>query len=376
MNEQKRLLLIVNTPSFFLSHRLPVALAAQREGYEVHVATAMGIAVSEICSRGFIHHVIPLTRSGKNPFTEFRSLCAILVLFRKIKPDLVHLVTIKPVIYGGLAARIARVPGIVAAVSGLGFIFIAKGLKAKIYRSAIVLLYRLALDRNNIKVIFQNKDDCNTLVQLGVVDITKVIMIPGSGVDLTAYSVKAEPVGVPVVAMATRMLKYKGVLEFIEAAAILRKQKVLARFVLIGAPDPGNPATFSQNEITALCAEGGVELFGYRNDIAELFAASNIVVLPSYGEGLPKVLVEAAACGRAVVTTDIPGCRDAIEPGKTGLLVPVKNAVALADAIGLLLENPDLRKQMGQAGRKLAEREFAIDKIVSAHLVVYRSILT
>jgi glycosyltransferase involved in cell wall biosynthesis len=370
----KRLLFVVNSPAFFISHRLPLALAAKLEGYEVHVATMPGETAGQITDLGLIHHELPLTRSGSSPFKEMFVFIAILRLFRQLNPSLVHLVTIKPVLYGGLAARLARVPGVVAAVSGLGFVFIAKGFKASLVRMGVMSLYRLAFGKRNLLVIFQNIDDRNSFIKAGVLVVEKTVVIRGSGVDLSDYPAIIEPDGVPIVIMAARLLRDKGVREFIAAVRALTQRDIKARFLLVGDADPHNPATLTASELDLIRKEECVELLGYRNDVPELFAASNIVVLPSYREGLPKVLIEAAAAGRAVVTTDVPGCRDAIEPDVTGLLVPVADAKALAAAIQRLIEDVDLRQRMGREGRLLAEKEFAIEKVVQAHLDIYRAL--
>ena len=288
---------------------------------------------------------------------------------------MVHLVTIKPILYGGVAARLAGVPSVVVAVSGLGYVFLASGLKAFFVRAVVAGMYRLVLGKRNLKVIFQNPDDREILVQRSVLRRDKVVMIRGSGVDLSAYSVKPVPKGAPVVVMAARLLRDKGVYEFVEAARLLKQRGLAAQFWLAGAPDAGNPASVDEAELTVWRRAETVKLLGHRNDIEQVFAQSSIVVLPSYREGLPKVLIEAAACGRAVVTTDVSGCRDAVEPGVTGLLVPPRDAVALADAIQRLLLDAGLRERMGLAGRRLAEREFSIEKVVAAHLAVYRKLI-
>lgn len=368
---QKRLLFVVNAPAFFISHRLPVAEGARQAGFEVHVATGPGNACQQIVDAGFKHHLLPLSRSGKNPWAELICFVALCWLMRKVKPELVHLVTIKPVLYGGIAARLTGVSCVVAAVSGLGSVFISQGPKARVLRGVIKPLYRLAFGHRNLKVIFQNPDDRDALVKLNALSIGQSELIRGSGARLADYPFVPEPSGSPVVAMAARLLRDKGVTEFVAVARLLKQRGVDARFWLIGDPDPGNPATVTEAEMCAWQKEGVVELLGYRRDIAQLFALSNMVVLPSYREGLPKVLVEAAACGRAVVTTDVPGCRDAIEEGETGLLVPVRNVDALADAVERLIADSSLRQRLGQAGRQLAEREFAIERIVAAHLAIY-----
>ena len=370
-----RLLFVVNIPEFFLSHRLPLALAAREAGFDVHVATGPGEGAL-ITDLGFAHHIFPLSRGGKNPLVELRSLGALFRLMRQLKPDLVQLVTIKPVLYGGFIARLARVPAVVAAISGLGTVFVDTGGKARRVRKTVEALYRLALGHRNIRVIFQNPDDRAALVALGAVREAQTVLIRGSGVDLSACPALPEPSGTPVVSFAARLLHDKGVREFVEAARILLTRGLDARFWLIGAADPDNPSSVSDLDLIAWRDEAVVEVFGHRTDILELFARSHIVVLPSYREGLPKVLIEAAACGRAIVTTDAPGCRDAIKPDQTGLLVPVSDSMALADAIQRLVEDPVLRQQMGKAGRALAEQMFAIERVVGAHLEVYRELLS
>ena len=368
----KKIIFVVNCPDFFISHRLPLAISAKKEGYEVHVATMPGKSSKRIASIGLIYHELPLTRSGRNPLNELFAFIAIYKLFCQIKPSLVHLVTIKPVLYGGIAARLARVPSVVAAVPGLGFVFIAKGFKASVIRLGIKTLYRLAFGKRNLCVIFQNPSDMNSFIDAGILSAKKTVLIRGSGVNLAEYFVSAEQEGCPVVIMVARLLHDKGVIEFVESARKIKQSGVQARFLLVGDPDPENPATLTVSELDMIREEGSIELLGYRRDISELFRNSNIVVLPSYREGLPRVLVEAAAAGRAVVTTDVPGCRDAIEPGVTGLLAPVRDYEALADVILRLIEDADLRQSMGRAGRRLAEKEFSIEKIVSAHLDIYK----
>lgn len=368
------LLFVVNIPEFFLSHRLPLAIGARNAGFTVHIATGPGSAGQEITELGFEHHLLPISRSGRNPFAELRTLWELYRLMRTIKPDLVHLVTIKPVLYGGLMARLSGVPAMVAAISGLGTVFVDRDQKRSWIRRGVKWLYRLALGHPNAKVIFQNPDDRAALTHMGAVSNDKTALIRGSGVSLASCPMRPEPEGVPVVTFAARLLEDKGVREFIEAARVLKERGVVARFWLAGSPDPGNLTSISEKELSHWSKDGCVEILGYRSDIPNLFANSNIVVLPSYREGLPKALVEAAACGRAVVTTDVPGCRDAIEPESTGLLVPVRDASALVNAIRFLIENPERRKQMGASGRALAEREFAIEKVVDAHLAIYHEL--
>lgn len=372
MSAARRLLFVVNNPAFFMSHRLPVAQAAQRAGYDVHVATMDGPAVADIVALGMTHHVIPMTRSGKHPLQELGTLLALLRLFRRLRPRVVHLVTIKPVLYGGIAARLARVPGMVAAISGLGFVFLSNSLKMRLVRSVVARLYRLALGHPNSRVIFQNASDRDLLKALGAVRDEQVVLIRGAGVDLDLCRATPEPAAPPVVAtMVARLLRDKGVWEFVEAARLLRARGVPVTMRLVGGVDAGNPTSATPAEVEAWQREGCVEALGERADVPQLYAVSHIAVLPSYREGLPKSLIEAAACGRAVVTTDVPGCRDAIDPDKTGLLVPVRDPQALADAIARLAGDAALRQSMGAAGRALAEREFNIERVARLHVELY-----
>lgn len=376
MRKQSEVILfVVNVPEFFLSHRLPVAMAAQRAGYEVHIASSEGLAVQEIQSYGFVHHVIPFARSGQKPLNELATLACLIKLFRYVKPSLVHLITIKPVLYGGIAARLVGVKSIVCAVSGLGTVFLAHSIGARLRRWLVTVLYRFSFKQKNLSVIFQNPDDCKTLLSLDALKINQARIIRGSGVSLDEYPYNPEPDGVPIVVMAARLLKDKGVVEFVEAAKILKERGVLVEMRLIGSPDLGNPTTINQAELDKWRVEGNVDLLGYKEDINVQYSAANIVCLPSYREGLPKSLVEAAACGRAVVTTDVPGCRDAIIPNETGITVPVKDACAIADAIEALVLDPCLRKKMGKSGRALAEEAFAIEKIVDQHMDIYKELL-
>jgi glycosyltransferase involved in cell wall biosynthesis len=254
-------------------------------------------------------------------------------------------------------------------------VFVAHGFKAALLRRVLRPLFRLAFNHPRQVVIFQNIADRDALVEFGAIRAEKGVLIRGSGVDLRAFVYQDERDGIPVVAFAARLLRDKGVLEFVQAARLLRARGVVARFWLIGAPDLGNPTSISEELLASWRSEGVVELLGQRSDIPSLFAQASVICLPSYREGLPKALVEAAAAGRAVVTTDVPGCRDAIDPGKTGLLVPIKDSERLADAIQILIEHPEKRAAMGRAGRRLAEREFSIQRIVDEHMTVYERLL-
>ena len=375
MTAPKRILFVVNAPKFFLSHRLPIAQAAKAEGYDVHVASAFGAQIPEIEGWGFTHHVVPIARSGQNPFNELTTIVKLVGLLRNLKPDLVHLITIKPVLYGGIAARFSGVSAVVSAVSGLGTVFLASSVVAKARRWLVKRMYAAAFKQKKLAVIFQNPDDRATLLSLVPLEPADTRMIRGSGVDLNEYPCLPEPDGTPAVVMAARLLRDKGVFEFVQAAQQLAERNVPVKMRLVGSPDPGNPTSVSEQDLESWKQGGVVELLGYRTDIAEQYAAANIVCLPSYREGLPKSLVEAAACGRAVVTTDVPGCRDAITPDVTGKLTPAKDSTGLADAIESLVRQPESRQKMGREGRKLAEEAFSIEQIVGQHMQIYRDLL-
>lgn len=374
---KKKLIFIVNVDWFFVSHRLPIALKAIADGYEVHLICAITDKDKYLKSLGVIVHPFAFSRSGKKIIRELACIYRLYRLLKCLDPDLIHLITIKPVLYGGMAARLAHVPAVVSAISGLGFLFVErKGVKAGLLRYFAFFLYRIALGHSNQRIIFQNPADMNAFIGTGGVPQEKARIIRGSGVALDDYPMRPESSGgAVVVIMASRLLKDKGVCEFVEAARIVKSKRTDVHFKLIGEPDFGNPASVTVEQVKSWQAEGLVDCLGFRRDIATLFSQAHIIILPSYREGLPKVLIEAAACGRAVITTDVPGCRDAIEPDVSGLLVPPRDAVALAQAIERLLQEDVLRRQMGQAGRELAEREFSIEKVIAAHLAIYQELL-
>jgi glycosyltransferase involved in cell wall biosynthesis len=366
-----KLLFIVNVDWFFVSHRLSIAVDAVKKGYEVHIATTVTDKIDLLESSGIVVHPLALHRSRSGVVVVFKEFLEILSLLRKVTPDIVHLVTIKPMLLGGIAARMASVPAVVSAVSGLGFVFVTSGVIARLRRKVISLIYRLALGHHNQKVIFQNVDDQSKLSKLAALSTDRSVLIHGSGVDLSLYHRQPLPEGVPTVLLAARLLVDKGVREFVRAAGLVNRRERQANFVLVGEVDPLNPASIQQSQLDSWKEDGIVECWGYRDDMEQVLSSATIVVLPSYREGFPKVLIEAAACGRAVVTTDVPGCRDAIEDGVTGLLVPVRNAEAIANAVLILLGDQQRCKEMGRAGRERAEEMFDVKQVVAEHMEVY-----
>lgn len=370
-----KLLFTVNDAGFFLSHRLPVALAARDAGYEVHAATAPGDAVARIRDLGFTHHAVPLSRRGLNPLAELWTLWSLVRLYRRLRPDLIHNVTVKPVLLGGIAARLAGAPAVVSAVSGLGYVFIRQGWKGSMLRFAVQTGYRWALRRRGARVIFQNPDDRETFLTQGLAAAKDCVLIKGSGVDVSRFTPAPEPDGPPVVVLPARMLRDKGVADFVEAARRLRAQGVAARFVLAGGAGDGNPTAIPAAELRSWQDEGAVEWWGFRSDMAAVLRQAHIVCLPSYREGLPKSLIEAAACARPIVSCDVPGCREIARAGENALLVPPRDPGALAEALGRLIGDGELRRRFGARGREIVEAEFSLDRVVGETLKLYAALM-
>ncbi|MET0067269.1 MAG: glycosyltransferase family 4 protein [Candidatus Thiodiazotropha sp.] len=376
MSDPDRLILfVVNDAGFFLSHRLPLALAARDFGFRVCVATPPGDGVEQIEAEGLLHYALPLSRSGANPFAELMTIRELYKLYRNLRPSLVHHVTIKPVLYGTLAARLAKVPAVVNAISGLGFVFLAQGWFSALARAAVLNSYRWLFSRAGLWVIVQNRDDYRYLLDEECLSQEQLELIRGSGVDLRNFTLRPEPEQVPLVVLPARMLWDKGVSEFVAAAHTLKQQGVQARFALVGGIDPNNPESVPARQLADWARDSDIEWWGNRQDMAEVFSQANIICLPSYREGLPKVLLEAAASGRAIVTTDVPGCREVVSEGENGLLVPARESEPLAKALKQLIQDPGLRQAMGQKSRVLAEAEFSIDRVVAQHMSIYRRAL-
>ena len=344
------MLMVVNDATFFLSHRLPLAIGARAAGFDVHVATPRDEASRGIESAGFPLHPFPLTRRGTAPKDELRAIRALVDVYREVQPDIVHHVTAKAILYGGIAARVTRVPAVVHAVSGLGYVFIADSLRARVLRNAIRAAYRVATSHSNCAVIFQNTDDRQMFGS--AIRTPNIVMIRGSGVDLARFRATPLPEGVPLVVLPSRMLWHKGVGELVEAARILRARGVRARVALVGGVDPGNPAAVPRTKLEEWVAEGAVEWWGMRTDMPDVLAQASVVCLPSYREGMPLSLIEACAAGRPIVTTDVPGCRDVLTGGDFGMLVPPRDAPALAVA---------LEKLLGDRPRLFAVRNLPLD---------------
>lgn len=371
-----RLLYVTNIPRFFLSHRLPLALAARDAGFDVQVAASDSdpAAQRSIRDSGLPFHGLPLRQHGMNPWVELRTLRALRALYRELKPDLLHHISIKPVIYGGIAARISGCRNVVQAMSGLGYVFVNRSAKAKLANLLSGPAFKLALGGERAHAIFQNPDDLQRFVERGLVARQRALVIRGSGVDENLFIPRQETVSeLPVVLFAGRLLVQKGISDFVEAARRLRGQ---ARFLVAGYEEPTSPLNVSAGQLQSWAAEGLIEWLGARDDMPAVYAQSNIVCLPStYGEGVPKVLIEAAACARACVTTDTPGCREIVRRGVNGLLAPPQDINALTHAVKRLIESPGERMKMGAAGRQIFLEGFTLRQVVDETLALYADML-
>jgi glycosyltransferase involved in cell wall biosynthesis len=359
---------------YFCSHRLPLAVAAQKAGYTVYVITRVTSHRDVMESAGLKLIPIKLSRRSKNPFAEAVILKQLISIYKCVKPQIVHHVALKPVIYGSIAARITGVPARINAMAGLGYLFSSESLMARLVRPVIKGLFRLLLNNERSTLILQNPDDVEVICGSGTVNRDRVRLIMGSGVDTEEYRRQPESGDVPIVLLASRLLWDKGVGEFVEAARILQREGAVARFILAGEGDDENPGSIGASQLKAWQGEDNIEWWGRCSDMPNVFAKSHIVCLPtSYGEGVPKVLIEAASCGRPIVTTDAPGCREIVIDGENGILVPIKDVDALVRAIRKLLDSPDLRLRMGLAGRQLVKRKFSLTTVVNETLAVYES---
>lgn len=367
----RRLLIFTNDPAVFFPNRHALAQAAKAKRWDVHVAGPPGAGAEAVRKAGWTFHEVPLDRRNLAPWREFPTLVSTWRTLRRVRPDVVHAFALKPILHAGLASRFTRVRGIVATVTGLGYLFLDRRPLSAGARAVLGVALGIALDHPRCVVVFQNPDDRAVFAQLGIVPEPQTMLVRGSGVDLDQYKPAPEPAGPPLVVLAGRMLRDKGVREFVEAARLLRREGVEARFALVGDVDPQNPASIEREELEAWTQEGDVEWWGHRNDMREVFAASHIVCLPSYGEGVPRVLLEGAAIGRPLVASDVPGCREVCLHEETGLLVSARDAPALATALHRLLADPALRVKLGQGARRRVETTFARSIVESEQLALY-----
>lgn len=372
---QQKILFFVSEDWFFCSHFIDRAVAAQQAGYDVGVITRVRTHGDIIRSVGLRLIPLELSRRGKNPFRELGVIRRLVQIYRMERPDIVHQFALKPILYGTIAARLAGVKMIVNAPVGMGYVFSSRQWKARFIRPLVILSYRWLMNPPRSLVVLENPDDERLLIGLRIVNARHARVIRGAGVDLQRFVVSPEPEDAVLVVLAARMLWDKGVGEFVEAARMLRNASVSARFVLVGDTDTANPTAIPESQLLAWQAEGIVEWWGHRDDMPKVLSQAHIICLPSFREGLPKILIEAAASGRAIVATDVPGCREVVRHGENGLLVPARDVLPLAEALKQLILDSSLRQRMGKRGREIAEAEFSVEKVAHETLAVYRSLL-
>jgi glycosyltransferase involved in cell wall biosynthesis len=371
-----KILFLVTEDWFFWSHRLAVARAAKRNGYDVIVATRVNSCAEQIRREGFRLIPLQLIRESYSPLNEFRAIRQVRQLYASEKPDIVYHVALKPILYGSIGVLGRNHLRAINALTGLGYLAASSSRKARFLRLLIWNFFRLFLTRPNQRVLVENLHDKQLLVKKLKVPPERIALIRGSGVDLTRFQPTAEPSGTPLVLLASRMLWIKGIREFVEAARMLRSKRLNARFVLAGDSDPSSPSCVPRQQLREWQSSGSIEWWGHQPDMPPIFKQANLVCLPSHGgEGVPTVLMEAAASGRAIVTTDVPGCRDIVRNGVNGRVVPPANAVALAEAIEELVKNPAMRLEMARRGREIVLNEFSEEMIAEQNLALCGELL-
>jgi glycosyltransferase involved in cell wall biosynthesis len=375
MSVKPKVLFFVAVDWFFCSHFMGRALAAKNAGYEVLVLTQVLEHGDQITQSGLRLIPLELDRRSVNPFSTLKSLSQICRIYRSERPSLVHQVAIKPILLGTLVARLAGIRNIVNAIVGMGYLSTSERRSVRVLRPLLNFALNALLNPVGSRVVFENKDDLRSFVAQGQVRSSDAILIRGAGVAPSQIQHGGGAKGSPLVVLVARLLWDKGIGEYVDAARLLRQRGVKARLAIVGDIDRGNRGCIDPSTIEAWRAEGLVELWGFRTDIAQVLAEATIACLPSYREGLPKSLLEAMAAGLPCVTTDVPGCREAVRHEDNGLLVPAKDSSALADALQRLLLNPDLAKKMGERGRERLEQEFSAQHVNDATLALYREML-
>ena len=373
----KKILFVDNRSQYFVSHRLPLALAVRDQLAEVHVTTLSrrDEDLKTITSNGITFHRLSYNSNDRSVVKPLMLGFELGRLFKELRPDLIHVFTLKAMCVGGFAFLMANESAVVMTVTGLGYAFTSRTLKARLLGKAVSTIMPPLLTRSGDEFVFQNQDDLAVFHNQFRIDRARLSLIRGSGVNTGAYTMLSEKIGIPIVLLVARMLRDKGVFEFVEAATILKREGVQARFVLVGDLDPENPACIPVSQLNEWHESGVVEWRGYCHDMATLFSEAHIVCLPSYREGAPKVLIEAAACGKPIVTTDVSGCREVVRHNHNGLLVPTRDSRALADALRNLINDPGLRISMGQKGRTLAESDFSLERVINENLKLYEKVL-
>ena len=367
-----KIILFANTDWYLYNFRLTQAEALRERGDEVLLVSPDGPYVPRLQAKGFRWLPFQISQHGLNPFTEIQTISRLVGLYRWEKPDLVHQFTIKCVLYGSLACRLLGIRSVVNSVPGLGYVF-REGVDRRSWLRGFILMWYRSLLRHTW-VIFQNPDDRDVFLANHLVNPKQVALIRSSGVDLHRFTPHPEPPGKPLVILPARMLWDKGVGYFVTAARTLQAGGVQARFALVGDADDANPGSVPSSQLRAWEKEAVVECWGWQENMDSVYAQASIVCLPSfYREGVPKTLIEAAACGLPILTSDTPGCREVVRQGENGLLIPARDAEALAEALQKLIQSPDLRRSMGICSRSIAEKEFSLDLVISQTLSFYQA---
>jgi glycosyltransferase involved in cell wall biosynthesis len=368
----RRILYLVNEDFAFLLNRLPMARAARDAGFEVHVATNVNNGTDAIEAEGFILHRIRFQRGGRSPLAAIAAIRAIRKLEAEIRPDIVHHSGLQCCVFGSAAAFNMAFPTI-NAITGLGYTFTSESLGSRLLKRGMTWLLPLLLNRRHSFILVQNPDDRATLLELRIKS-DRMTLIPGSGVDTDALQTLPEPEAPITIGFAGRLLIDKGIRTLVDAHDILRRQGHNFNLMIAGNPDPANPASVSFDEVEQWSRRAGITCLGHIGDIASLWRACHIAVLPSHREGLPGSLLEAAACGRPLVATDVPGCREIVLNDRTGLLVPVEDPIALAQAIARLAESSQLRARYGEEARQLVVEKFSARIIGRAIVQLYNDL--
>jgi len=370
------LIFLVTEDWYFWAHRLPQARAARDAGFSVAVATRVDRHADLIASEGFALHPLNWRRGSVNPMGAIAAILEVARLYRRQRPAIVHHVSQKSILIGSIAARLAGVRRVVNAFTGLGFLFAADTAKTRLIRSLLLPILRGVTGGQGVRFLAENPDDAATLERLGVGSGGRINLIRGSGVDLDLYDALPEPEGPVTIACATRMLRIKGVEEVVAAFRLLRARGSEARLLLAGAPDNENPAAILQSELRAWAAEPGIEWLGHVADVRQVWVRSHVAVLASRGgEGIPMSLMEAAACGRPMVSTDVPGCREIVRTGETGVLVPPDDVAALANALERMVDDPELRRSCGAKARHRVENGLDSATVGRETVRIYRELL-
>ena len=374
---KKKIIINLTEDWFFVTHFLSRAVDAKKAGYDVYISCNEKKERKYIEKKGITFLSLPLDRRGLNPIYEINTFLRYLYIFNKVKPDIVHNVGPKPIIYGSIVAKLLKIKSVINAPIGMGYVFTSSSLRAKLLKKILLFLFELTLNKHHggnkkNRVIFENSDDMNFFINSGIVKTNEAILIRGAGIEIDEELIKRKKVNqIPTVALVARMLEDKGIYEFVEAAKILKNKKIKSRFLLIGDIDNKNPTSIKQSILEEWNDKKIIEWLGWVKDVKDLLLETDVLCLPSYREGLPKSLLEGAAIGLPLVTTNTVGCREVVLDGVNGYLVPIKESQKLSLAIQKLIVNKELRVRMGKESLKIAKTKFSSEIINSQTISIY-----